>query len=128
MFWFFVCYGDHRDLHGLSHSFPSRRSSDLATPRSKVARSKAARPRLDRAEAWLISGPTATRNLPPAPPSGSAAAWRSGTTIPLAISRRSEEHTSELQSLMRLSYAVFCVKKQTTPSTNIHPNSQVTST
>src|SRR3546814_9799278 len=26
--------------------------------------------------------------------------------------RRSEEHTSELQSLMRLSYAVFCLKKQ----------------
>src|SRR3546814_8965637 len=29
--------------------------------------------------------------------------------------RRSEEHTSELQSLMRISYAVFCLKKQTTP-------------
>src|SRR3546814_3487269 len=27
--------------------------------------------------------------------------------------RRSEEHTSELQSLMRTSYAVFCLKKQT---------------
>src|SRR3546814_6981908 len=27
---------------------------------------------------------------------------------------RSEEHTSELQSLMRLSYAVFCLKKKTT--------------
>src|SRR3546814_6471090 len=29
---------------------------------------------------------------------------------------RSEEHTSELQSLMRISYAVFCLKKQTTTS------------
>src|SRR3546814_9223483 len=29
---------------------------------------------------------------------------------------RSEEHTSELQSLMRISYAVFCLKKKTTPS------------
>src|SRR3546814_2534553 len=29
--------------------------------------------------------------------------------------RRSEEHTSELQSLMRLPYAVFCLKKQQTP-------------
>src|SRR3546814_3802783 len=28
-------------------------------------------------------------------------------------SRRSEEHTSELQSLMRISYAVFCLKKNT---------------
>src|SRR3546814_4347812 len=28
---------------------------------------------------------------------------------------RSEEHTSELQSLMRISYAVFCLKKKNTP-------------
>src|SRR3546814_2915389 len=31
-----------------------------------------------------------------------------------AILRRSEEHTSELQSLMRISYAVFCLKKKKT--------------
>src|SRR3546814_1781881 len=30
---------------------------------------------------------------------------------------RSEEHTSELQSLMRISYAVFCLKKKTTQRT-----------
>src|SRR3546814_4967373 len=30
------------------------------------------------------------------------------------IGSRSEEHTSELQSLMRISYAVFCLKKKTT--------------
>src|SRR3546814_3675524 len=29
-----------------------------------------------------------------------------------AINNRSEEHTSELQSLMRISYAVFCLKKK----------------
>src|SRR3546814_5980171 len=29
----------------------------------------------------------------------------------LDLSERSEEHTSELQSLMRISYAVFCLKK-----------------
>src|SRR3546814_5174225 len=29
------------------------------------------------------------------------------------IANRSEEHTSELQSLMRISYAVFCLKKKT---------------
>src|SRR3546814_5887132 len=29
-----------------------------------------------------------------------------------AVSGRSEEHTSELQSLMRISYAVFCLKKK----------------
>src|SRR3546814_10889252 len=32
----------------------------------------------------------------------------------LRIGDRSEEHTSELQSLMRISYAVFCLKKQNT--------------
>src|SRR3546814_1564809 len=31
---------------------------------------------------------------------------------------RSEEHTSELQSLMRISYAVLCLKKTTIPKTN----------
>src|SRR3546814_8246282 len=31
---------------------------------------------------------------------------------------RSDEHTSELQSLMRISYAVFCLKKKTTPQKN----------
>src|SRR3546814_10703834 len=29
-----------------------------------------------------------------------------------AVGKRSEEHTSELQSLMRISYAVFCLKKK----------------
>src|SRR3546814_3720967 len=33
-------------------------------------------------------------------------------------SLRSEEHTSELQSLMRISYAVFCLKKKKTITTN----------
>src|SRR3546814_7812271 len=31
---------------------------------------------------------------------------------------RSEEHTSELQSLMRISYAVFCLKKKNSKTTN----------
>src|SRR3546814_6276522 len=33
--------------------------------------------------------------------------------VVLAAGVRSEEHTSELQSLMRISYAVFCLKKKT---------------
>src|SRR3546814_18534801 len=32
--------------------------------------------------------------------------------IPGTLAKRSEEHTSELQSLMRISYAVFCLKKK----------------
>src|SRR3546814_7334699 len=35
------------------------------------------------------------------------------------IGARSEEHTSELQSLMRISYAVFCLKKKTTQRTKV---------
>src|SRR3546814_2794953 len=46
--------------------------------------------------------------------------WRRG----FDPSWRSEAHTYELPSLMRISYAVFCLKKQNTqstiPSTNIH--------
>src|SRR3546814_7169121 len=39
------------------------------------------------------------------------------TDAPCAAVCRSEEHTSELQSLMRISYAVFCLKKNTTINT-----------
>src|SRR3546814_6193893 len=41
-----------------------------------------------------------------------------------AASYRSEEHTSQLQSLMRISYAVFCLKKKTTTTT--HQNTKPT--
>src|SRR3546814_4381482 len=36
----------------------------------------------------------------------------------VSTSLRSEEHTSELQSLMRISYAVFCLKKKTQNNNN----------
>src|SRR3546814_9525173 len=49
--------------------------------------------------------------------------WRTKMLCPARDSRkrrkpsaRSEEHTSELQSLMRISYAVFCLKKKTQQS------------
>src|SRR3546814_4456946 len=38
----------------------------------------------------------------------------------LLFEQRSEEHTSELQSLMRISYAVFCLKKKNTEITSQH--------
>src|SRR3546814_2255303 len=38
-------------------------------------------------------------------------------THPRVAQARSEEHTSELQSLMRISYAVFCLKKKKTKDT-----------
>src|SRR3546814_10421426 len=38
--------------------------------------------------------------------------------------QRSEEHTSELQSLMRISYAVFCLNKKNNTQNNIHKTTQ----
>src|SRR3546814_8983463 len=43
-----------------------------------------------------------------------------GRTI--SVHSRSEEHTSELQSLMRTSYAVFCLKKKKTTTLQTHPS------
>src|SRR3546814_3062149 len=48
--------------------------------------------------------------------SGTAHAWR----------KRSEEHTSELQSLMRTSYAVFCLKTKNNKHTNTHQHTTTT--
>src|SRR3546814_2053003 len=59
----------------------------------------------------------------PAPHRPDAAHCRkdSNSSQPAAMARRlrdwrSEEHTSELQSLMRISYAVFCLKKKKIPN------------
>src|SRR3546814_9451624 len=41
--------------------------------------------------------------------------------IKLAVALRSEEHTSELQSLMRISYAVFCLQKKKTNAELSYP-------
>src|SRR3546814_3438640 len=42
------------------------------------------------------------------------------SSVAAAIIVRSEEHTSELQSLMRISYAVFCLKKKITRNARVH--------
>src|SRR3546814_3787004 len=83
-------------------------SSDLlqrVPGRAEDVRRHAARPVLSRAF-------PAARNAGRGHAHG-AAGW--GTTCVFAGARacpRSEEHTSELQSLMRISYAVFCLKKK----------------
>src|SRR3546814_5909744 len=68
----------------LTHSFPTRRSSDL--------------------------GHTLRARRPPRP--AGIPAFRRTPHPPGSCRNRSEEHTSELQSLMRISYAVFCLKKK----------------
>src|SRR3546814_5247418 len=47
-----------------------------------------------------------------APEVGDASLDRDAPAAGVGQHRRSEEHTSELQSLMRISYAVFCLKKK----------------
>src|SRR3546814_4934059 len=55
------------------------------------------------------------RSRPPTCPNarGSRCSTRSRSRCARRLRIRSEEHTSELQSLMRISYAVFCLKKKT---------------
>src|SRR3546814_9649888 len=45
-----------------------------------------------------------------------------GEVVPNVLTARSEEHTSELQSLMRNSYAVFCLKKKKRTRPTAHTN------
>src|SRR3546814_10124393 len=61
--------------------------------------------------------PTPKPTPPPAyNPAQSSSRWRAIASDGGAMKGRSEEHTSELQSLMRISYAVFCLKKKKLPT------------
>src|SRR3546814_6675088 len=98
----FFCEGacDHRDLHVLTHSFPTLRSSDLPCARDQWG-SKCLR--ANRCGSCAITQSGSMRAL-----TSPHTRWVSSNTA----DSRSEEHTSELQSLMRISYAVFCLKKK----------------
>src|SRR3546814_3555134 len=79
--------------------------------RSSVTRKLSGSAAVETGSAALAS--VAASTLPGAPtarPIAARCASESGASI--AIAGRSEEHTSELQSLMRISYAVFCLKKK----------------
>src|SRR3546814_7764260 len=72
----------------------------------------------ERLRRWLssvVGCPPGARGAPPYPLLSRAR--RQGATLRL----RSEEHTSELQSLMRISYAVFCLKKKQTKNKHQTP-------
>src|SRR3546814_3054297 len=71
----------------------------------------------------ITSSSPAIRPSPPAagtPSSASPAQVSAATTSDDTACPRSEEHTSELQSLMRISYAVFCLKKKNTKQQQHH--------
>src|SRR3546814_2979772 len=96
---FFSWYGDHRDLHVLTHSFPTRRSSDLCRdPDGRQAHRRSA------ARADTLGADPREHLVRRRRPRARRSDDRDD--------QRSEEHTSELQSLMRISYAVFCLKKK----------------
>src|SRR3546814_2418260 len=96
---------------------PRARSSTALASVAAIAGDEAPRPMPDRA-----SDPTKIRSDEPG--ATAARATIEATTkaepttadvrspIRTAMYPRSEEHTSELQSLMRISYAVFCLKKK----------------
>src|SRR3546814_6500883 len=93
---------------------PARASSALTKPKSKAAlwATIAASPRkASRSSMQLAKSGLSDRN------------W---IDRPCTASARSEEHTSELQSLMRISYAVFCLKKKKQKTNHNQTNSTQT--
>src|SRR3546814_1383423 len=97
----------------MTHSFPTRRSSDLAVGRHRPWQE----PETARADAKLRSAVPHGRGRH----GDRHAVQRGGQKLYPQFAypddrrgrrARSEEHTSELQSLMRISYAVFCLKKK----------------
>src|SRR3546814_8601577 len=101
----------------MTHSFPTRRSSDLqlnALAAAALCRAIGVGPEAVEAglESFTVGG---HRSTPVAVIDATTFIDDSKATNPhaaLASIRRSEEHTSELQSLLRISYAVFCLKKK----------------
>src|SRR3546814_9022488 len=70
-------------------------------------------PSRDRESPCASSASTPTASVRPRPRACSTGCARKTRTWSACRKpRRSEEHTSELQSLMRISYAVFCLKKK----------------
>src|SRR3546814_3017940 len=66
-----------------------------------------------RSRVWIAAGlcPAPRLSCSATSPSLRPAPWSTSACPAWMASPRSEEHTSELQSLMRISYAVFCLKK-----------------
>src|SRR3546814_5125423 len=99
------------------------------SPRSRMSHTTRFSPDRSRRRAMKLLMALALASLPlPALAQAPAAADTDGKTAAgvqyvqpkdWTATTRSEEHTSELQSLMRISYAVFCLKKKTKTSKTI---------
>src|SRR3546814_8276982 len=98
-------------------------SVGLALPCSMWDRCDAATPLLSASSAWLM--PNSARRFLQLEPSVRANSDATSSSFKYrAMYRRSEEHTSELQSLMRISYAVLCLKKKKQKISNEQLNTQ----
>src|SRR3546814_5401201 len=95
---------------------PRSTRTDTLFPYTTLFRSSHVRGHAAGRDSWRTSDPRSTdenRNccrFPRAALNGGYDAWTA----------RSEEHTSELQSLMRISYAVFCLKKKKNITANYY--------
>src|SRR3546814_2265386 len=111
----------------MTHSCPKRRSADLAAQAGvRALRHHCASGCTVSADCSRLGGPglagAGTRGQVLRP---STAVSPKRDLCPAWCNARSEEHTSELQSLMRISYAVFCLKKKINARldcNNRHPN------
>src|SRR3546814_1616896 len=87
---------------------------------SKASMAHSIEKRIDRMAAGAVDAPKANRSVhvrfPPPPAPGRTVLEAADLAVRYGQLEvfRSEEHTSELQSLMRISYAVFCLKKKKT--------------
>src|SRR3546814_2202445 len=104
--------GTPRNRHVHAHSFPTRRSSDLNIGAHRWDRVGAIT-NSGMAINFGMTGVLIALLLAFDRPALSLFLGSGSDAIEVAR-HRSEEHTSELQSLMRSSYAVFCLKKKTT--------------
>src|SRR3546814_2723466 len=125
IFVFFEGSGHHRDLHVLTHSFPTRLSADLAAMDAVAYR----QPRLAAGgeNPVTLPGDASIHRQTPSPLM-TMGLWHHGKAVTVQSSvrmARSEEHTSELQSLMRQSYAVFCLKKKKSHNNNIYTHKRL---
>src|SRR3546814_6470565 len=105
-------------VKGLRHSLHLCTPGRVDLPLSLVMRSGSALPQCGQ------TGPLG-HNRPSKCSRAASSSWKIGlvrSTLDLLMthSLRSEEHTSELQSLMRISYAVFCLKKKKTHISTKH--------